>query len=135
MNRANKNVDEECPLCIEIMTGDSPATTALHCSRCDRVAYFSCIKIYIEQRGPRKCPLCNLEFLNVKEEWAMAQCRPHVHRDSWENVVESNVTWAEGVSKIFILFQGPYLTKFSSLLKTTSFPNINLILAEGFISA
>ena len=30
--------------------------------------------------------------------WAMAQFRPHIHRDSWENVVESNVTWAEGGS-------------------------------------
>lgn len=24
MDRADKNVDEECPLCIEIMTRDSP---------------------------------------------------------------------------------------------------------------
>ena len=93
---ANKNLDEECPFCVDAITGDSPSNTALHCTRCDQVACFSCIKTYIKQHGPRKCPFCNLEFLDVKEEWAMAQLRDEIHRHSWDNAVEPNITWAAG---------------------------------------
>lgn len=75
MDKANDNVDEECPLCIDDMTGDSPSTTAVYCTRCNKVACFSCVKIYIEQKGPRRCPFCNLNFLDLMEEWAMSQLR------------------------------------------------------------
>ena len=85
------------PLCIEAMTGNILNTTALYCARCNQVACFSCISIYLDRWGPRKCPFYNLEFLNVKEEWAMAQLKPKIYDDSWGNVVdhENGDDWGE----------------------------------------
>ena len=86
-------VVEECPLCCESINGHRKSNIAVYYTRCNAVACFAYMKKYIKERGPRKCPFCNLDFVNLKEEWAMTKLRGKIHREAWENAVQSNVVW------------------------------------------